>query len=620
MAPARIRIGRVLTLTVCLAAVAGLAAWISIPDSNAARGVSAPVASVAAETTGAPAPANPPPTLKISTKPDPRELRVMVPMRDGVKLHTEIFLPKEGRGPWPVVLIRGPYPSYVTTFTIISLRERGYAMVMQECRGTGKSEGTAPVLFRDDGWAGLNDGHEALRWIAKQPWSNGRVGTFGFSALGVPNNMMAPDAPEPLRFQYTMFCFSDMYSQCCYQGGVFREDVNTDWLQKNSLAKNLERLLLQPRYGPDWDDVNTEPRMDRVGVPTAYIAGWYDMFLQGSLNSFELLQRRGRNPGREISRLIIGPWGHAPIHGLDYPGSDMYHDHPKAGDPWRLYDHFLRGEELGVQTDKRVHYYVMGDPLAADAPGCFWRAVDAWPPSSTPTSFHFHADGMLRRESVPKTAGERAWKYDPANPVPTLGGLNFRIKSGPMDQRELETRPDVLLFTSPPLAEPLELTGRIRATVWLTSDRPDTDVTVKLTDVYPDGASRLVADGIIRARYHKAKNFEREDFLSPGEPVELSVDLWSTSLIVAPGHRLRVAISSSNSPRFQPNPNTGKPRGEAPPVIASNVIHLSPDRPSRIILPVRPFDVEEHRREKAKPKPVKQVTAPSIGLCGRDDQ
>jgi len=231
-----------------------------------------------------------------------------------------------------------------------------------------------------------------------------------------------------------------------------------------------------------------------------------------------------------------------------------------------------------------VHYYVMGDPEDKNAPGNFWRSADTWPPPAAVTPFYLHADHTLRR-AKPGGAEQLAYRYDPEHPVPTLGGQNLQLSKGPMDQRPVESRPDVLLFTTEPLSEPVEVTGRITARLSVSSDCPDTDFTVKLSDVYPDGRSMLVTDGIRRASLRRS--YEKREPLKAGRVYELDVDLWSTSLVFNRGHRIRVAVSSSNAPRFEPNPNTGVPhftpgRGR----VATNTLHLSSRSPSRLLLPL----------------------------------
>jgi putative CocE/NonD family hydrolase len=265
----------------------------------------------------------------------------------------------------------------------------------------------------------------------------------------------------------------------------------------------------------------------------------------------------------------------------------MYKDHPTAGDPWRFFDHYLKGEDNGVPRDRPVHYYVMGSPDDRSERGNHWRSADQWPPPAVETPFYFHMDHSLRREKPPSGNLRRTFRYDPKNPVPTKGGGNYRLPSGPLDQSELESRTDVVLFSTEALAAPVEVTGRVIANLYISSNCPDTDFTVKLTDVYPNGVSRLVTDGIFRARYHASPRCETESLLQPGKVYSLPVDLWTTSMVFDAGHRIRVAVSSSNSPKFDPNPNTGKPfRADGEVRIATNAVHTSSEYPSHIILPI----------------------------------
>jgi putative CocE/NonD family hydrolase len=226
----------------------------------------------------------------------------------------------------------------------------------------------------------------------------------------------------------------------------------------------------------------------------------------------------------------------------------------------------------------------MGDTEDKTAPGNRWRSAAAWPPPAKVTPFYFHADHTLDPKK-PDGAGQLAYKYDPQNPVPTIGGQNLLITKGPMDQRPVESREDVLLFTTEPLSEPVEVTGRITAKLFIASDCPDTDFTVKLCDVYPDGKSMLVTDGIQRASLRNS--YERRELLELGQVVEVNVDLWSTSLIFNRGHRIRIAVSSSNSPRFEPNANTGDPHPISGKTrTAANTVYVSDQYPSHVLLPL----------------------------------
>ena len=381
---------------------------------------------------------------------------------------------------------------------------------------------------------------------------------------------------------------SNMYTQAAYQGGVFRQSLIEDWFAEYHFSPAaLAAIRAHPRYDAFWARLNPETRAAEVNAPAVYWGGWYDIFQQGTINSFVTVNNEGGPRARGQCRLILGPWSHDDIKQLVDPRkADRY---PAAGDAIRFFAYWLKGECNGVPCDRPVHYYVMGDRCDPCAPGNCWRSADAWPPPAETAPFYLHADGRLSRtppDDADNAADARlSYRYDPRDPVPTCGGQNFKGSQGPKDQRCVESRDDVLVFTTDVLAEPVEVTGRVIARLHVSSDCPDTDFTVKLTDVYPDGRSMLLTDGILRARYRES--FERETLLEPGKVYELSVDLWSTSIVFNRGHRIRVDVSSSNAPRFEPNPNTGAPWCENPETrVATNTLHLSAEHPSQIILPV----------------------------------
>ncbi|MFZ5500519.1 MAG: CocE/NonD family hydrolase, partial [Candidatus Micrarchaeota archaeon] len=199
--------------------------------------------------------------------------------------------------------------------------------------------------------------------------------------------------------------------------------------------------------------------------------------------------------------------------------------------------------------------------------------------------YYLHADGALSTEKPPADGASKTFKFDPKNPVPTRGGCNLNIPAGSFDQRPVENRPDVLLYTTDSLPEPVEVTGRVKVHLWASSSCKDTDFTAKLTDVYPDGRSMLVLDGIIRARHRNT--VEKDELMAPGTVYRFEVDLWSTSIIFNKGHRIRIAVSSSNAPRFDPNPNTGDPfRTNDKTVVAENTLYHDAEHPSYVLLPV----------------------------------
>ncbi len=503
----------------------------------------------------------------------------MVAMRDGKKLATDVYLPPDGQPPYPVILMRTPYGRGGGAGEAQKYCRRGYALVSQDIRGRGESEGHHAIIFHNGGWGKRRDGHDTLLWIASQPWCNGKVATIGGSAVGITQNMLAPGAPDVLKGQVVVVAFSDMYNQAAYQGGVWRKSLLEGWLTLTGMADvNLKTFRDHPNCDEFWAGLNPEAQAHRVNAPGVFIGGWYDIFLQGTINSFVAIHNHGGPDARGRCRLVIGPIAHGDFNELKYPANSKL---PPVAEASRLFDSWLKGKDNGAEEDKAVHYYVMGDPTDEDAGGNFWRQADNWPPPAEVTAFYFHPDRRLVRKMPPDRTEALSYRYDPNDPVPTVGGQNLLLPKGPMDQRKIESRPDVLLFTTDVLAKPVEVTGRIYAKLCVSSDCPDTDFTVKLTDVYPDGRSMLVTDGILRASLRNS--FERPELLKPDQTYELTVDLWSTSLVFDKGHRIRVAVSSSNSPRFEPNPNTS---GTGTPRIATNTLRVSSERPSHILLPI----------------------------------
>jgi len=500
-----------------------------------------------------------------------------VPMSDGARLATDVYTPR-GRGCWPAVLIRTPYSkSQIKTIMARFVCRKGYALVVQDMRGQGGGPRQTLVFLDDD--VRHTDGHDTIRWIARQTWCDGRVGTWGPSAAGVVQNLSGAGAPSALKAQYISMAFSDMYQHAAYPGGAFRKSLVTGWIREYNLGNHLlEHIREHPTYDGQWESLNAERTAPQISAPAIYLGGWHDAFMQGALNQFAAVQNFGAEPARGHCRLIVGPWSHHDLDWLIRPrGQRAY---PADGRPFDWFNTWLKCGGRGAYRAKPVHYYVMGASGACH--GHFWRADETWPPPATVTPLYLRADRRLTADEPAADEPARRYTYNPNCPVPTLGGRNLNLAQGPRDQQCVERRGDVLTFTTAPLACPVEVTGRLLAKLHVSSNQPDTDFTVKLTDVYPDGRSMLIADGILRARYREG--FTAPAWLEPGAVYPIDVDLWSTSYVFPPGHRIRVAVSSSNSPRFEPNPNTGPTGGD--PVEATNTLHFAADAPSYIQLPV----------------------------------
>ncbi len=512
---------------------------------------------------------------------------VMVPMRDGTGLATDIYLPT-GNGPWPVALSRTPYGRAVTGIPASRFLTNGIALVVQDVRGRGGSNGL-PRPNADDGWGALQDGKDTVTWIRQQPWSNGKIATFGGSSLGMSQLLLAGAAPEGIVGQYVGSAPGSMY-RVFYQNGVWYKAVET-WLAGWPAAAGQE-IRQHPHVDEFWRGQDLDTRPDQIHWPVVFMTGWYDHFLQGVIDTFTQLQDNGGDGARGGQHLVIGPWPHfdaatgnvtRTAGALTFPPNAVLPADTATGFKWLSF--WLTGQPTLPPDEPAVRYYVMGDVSDRQAPGNVWRAAASWPPPSQPLRLYFTPDGGLDPRSP--AAATREYDDDPAKPVPTLGGQEiFESLVGAQDQRKVEGRPDVLVFTTPPLAAPLEVTGRISVHLNAATSARDTDFTAKLTDVYPNGGSIILTDGIVRARFRHS--LEIEDLITPGQPYTYDIDLWSTSIVFNRGHRIRVAISSSNSPRFEPNSNTGGPLPPDPkekPVVAHQTIFLGGPDASSILLP-----------------------------------
>jgi len=511
----------------------------------------------------------------------------MVPMRDGTKLATDVTLPRGNPDQkYAAVLIRTPYNrrGLVGKTAVEAIPKLGFAAVVQDMRGRFGSEGEDFPIFGGCGRARYQDGYDTIEWIAQQPWCAGKVATIGPSAMGITQNLMLPTQPPHLKCAFVMVAAGDMYSHGNFWGGAPRKFLADNWVGQNRMdTRNLDLYAAHPSYDEFWEFGNTIHQANRVIVPVLYYGGWYDMFCQGTIDSFIATQNHGGPGAKGKCRLIMGPWEHGGLpQGLNYPP----HAAPKL-ELWALewLMKNVRDADITGGRMKPVLYYVMGACGEEGAPGNVWRQVDTWPVPHQAVAWYFHKGGLLSTDPPAETGTSLSYDFDPRNPVETLGGGNLILKRGPMDQRPVEGRPDVLLFSTPPLTEPIEVTGRITVKLWASSSCPDTDFTGKLCDVYPDGRSMIVQDGIVRARYRQS--LSEPTLIEPGKIYPFEIDLWSTSIVFNKGHRIRVAISSSNAPRFDPNPNTGAsfdyPSDKH--VVAKNTIYLDKDRPSHIILP-----------------------------------
>ncbi len=569
------------------------------------------------------------------------EKNLTVPMRDGVLLATDVYLP-DGPGPFPTLLTRTPYNKdgqlVSGYFDIARGVQAGYAVVIQDTRGRWASQGEFNPFFDE-----ARDGADAIAWAAAQPWSSGAVGMIGGSYVGATQWTAATQAPEALRAIAPFVTSDQYYDGWAYSGGAFQLGFNLHWTLMVLASAEVTRrmgagaatpedfaaivaavdgndalyrrlpLLGLPELGgfaPYYDDWLRHPGYDdywratapresygRITVPALNVGGWYDLFLSGTLANYTGMKSRGGSESaRRRQRLVIGPWAHGPMGGVFAERSYGMLAGIEAADATglqlRWFDWLLRGTEDGLAAEKPVRLFVMGANE--------WRDEDDWPvPGTEYVDYYLHSRGLANTSrgdgflatDPPGDEPEDAYLYDPRDPVPTTGGPTFLpglfigANAGPRDQRAVEARRDVLCYTTEPLARPVEVIGPVVAVLHVSSSAPDTDFTAKLVDVAPEGRAENLAEGILRARYRES--LSEPSPLEPGRVHEVTVDLVATAAAIPAGHRIRLEVSSSNFPRFDRNTNTGG-------VIASegdfrqavNRVHHTRALPSRLVLPV----------------------------------
>jgi predicted acyl esterase len=524
-----------------------------------------------------------------------------VAMRDSVRLGTDLYYPQTSMPPWPSILQRTPYSRYWDTSFISYITDYlGYVLIVQSLRGTGDSEGE-PMLFLTDGWGPLRDGYDAVEWISRQSWSNGRTGMLGASAHGITQYLAAGARPAHLTCCIPMAAAPSLYHYSAFNGGEFRKALTETWLIGQGTPWIIDSVCNHPDYDTMWSYVDLTARWDSALCPIFHIAGWYDIFLDGQLDAFPQLQARFHN-----QRLFVGPWGHS-SWGSQYQGDLVYPPNAAMDQTefylmmFNWYNYWLKDSTPALEP--RVLFYLMGDCETQDT--MYWNRwvqADTWPlPAVLYKNFYLHAGSLCDTFPPDQPGVLDTFAYDPQNPCPTYGGREYIGLStgyGPINQNPIEDRPDVLVYTTPVLTEPVAVIGKLEAVLYAATDRFDTDWTVRITDVYPDGRSFLVTDNIMMARHRRGLDIE--DSLIPGAPDTFLVDLWSTAQVFNAGHRIRVIISSSNYPRFEKNPNTGAPfrRNDPNTLIAHQTVYCSSDLPSRIRMPLYPIQylVEENQK------------------------
>ena len=573
------------------------------------------------------------------------ERNVPATMRDGTTLYADIYRP-EKEGTYPILLTRIPYGKhdpfyshrYLDTHRFV---DHGYIVIIQDVRGRFASEGTFSMFTNE-----AKDGYDTIEWAAHLPYSNGNVGMFGLSYYGYTQLLAATEKAPHLKAIFPAQTLNDSRSGATYQNGAFlvglfqslilgtfvpdllkrtyKDDLATyyrmmqkwaqevDQIEKWYETKPIKDWSILKEFGLEgdfldmithelddeafWETYSLLEKYPNIQVPAYHLAGWYDCFLYSTIENFKNMRAKTDY----MQKLVIGPWAHGNFghvigdRSFGMSASEHFIDLKEdlTALHIRWFDHWLKNEDKGFAEEAAVKIFTMGVNQ--------WQEADEWPlPNTNYTPFYLHSngkantrfgDGHLTTEK-PENDEKHVdqFVYDPTNPVPTTGGGTLYegvAVEGPYDQRTVEEREDVLVYTSDVLDAPLEVTGPVSVKLWAKTDAKDTDFTAKLVDVAPDGTAYNLTDGIIRARYRHG-NEKAGDV--DGEIIPYEINLWATSNVFKRGHRIRVEISSSNFPRFDVNPNTGETVIHSDDMqTATQTIYHNETYPSHIMLPVIP--------------------------------
>ncbi|MEL7251737.1 MAG: CocE/NonD family hydrolase [Bacteroidota bacterium] len=587
------------------------------------------------------------------------EQKVMMPMRDGVRLATDIFRPKTDE-PVPVIFSRTPYNfnpygdgeersrNYTRAYEAV---KRGYAYVVQNERGRYFSEGDWDILG-----VPLTDGYDAFSWMKDQEWCNGKIGTYGCSSTAEWQMAVAAlDHPShaamvPMGYGAGVGRVGDIYEQGnWYRGGaqqmlftawlysvqhdpmrprppvgISSEDLRrihrfydmspeyprVDWseglahLPVEDIIKNqkgsvgiYEQMIQRKPNDPDWYAGGLYHDDMVLGVPSMWFCSWYDVSITPNIALFNHARENAAEDVRDHQYLFIAPTLHCrytratenTIVGERSVGDARY-DYDGLIYGW--FDYWLKGANNNIlEETPRVTYYTMGSNK--------WQTAEQWPPEdSEQVTYYLDSDGDANSlygsgrlvASAPTDDDADSFSYDPHNPITSYGGnvccTGNAVEGGSFDQQQMETRSDILVYSTPPLEEGVELSGFVECTLYVSSDAKDTDFTLKLIDVYPDGRAYNLDETIQRVRYREG--YDKEVFMEEGEVYKIDLTPLATSNYFEKGHQIRIEVSSSNFPRFERNLNTGGANyDEAKGVVARNTVHHSAEHPSQIRLSLR---------------------------------
>jgi len=540
---------------------------------------------------------------------------LMVPMRDGIQLATDVYRDASVKNA-PVVLMRTPYDKSKAKGNAEKFAKAGYIAVMQDCRGARASEGVmAP--YNNEG----QDGYDTIEWITRQPWSNGRVGMMGGSYVGAVQWQAAAEKPPGLVVIEPQATWSSFYRNL-YLGGAVRLALISNWIAGNTPKPEgtepgdwnealmhlplsevdeafgwpmpwLDAYLTHPEPDGFWTRLDLTSRLPELDLPVLHVVGYFDFFSRESVGNFMIMQTQAHDPEvRQQQRLILGPWDHGSVGKtkvaeVDF-GPDAAIDLASVQLDW--FERHLKQDPAALAKPfPPVHYFSMGDNV--------WHDAQTWPPEGfTATSFYLRSngkantrdgDGRLSLEAPKSDEAAESFRADPANPTPSCPVTEARpIKAavwGPVDQRATEDREDVLVYTTEVLTEPLTFAGNAGAKLHVSTDTLDADWAVKLVDVSPDGEAHNIARGILRGRYRNS--LLNPQPMEPGRVEEITVDLGPVAATIAKGHQLRVDISGADFPLYDRNPNTGEGPFGKKTAIATEQVHHQPGALSQIILP-----------------------------------
>jgi uncharacterized protein len=549
---------------------------------------------------------------------------VAVRMRDGVALRADIYRP-DAAGKFPVILERTPYDKNGDVEFGLKAARRGYVFVVEDVRGRYSSDGDW-YPFKNES----SDGYDTVEWAAALPYANGQVGMYGSSYVGATQMLAAIAHPPHLAGICPVITASDYHNNWTYQGGAFQQWFNESWtsgLAQDTVYRTIRQhanaldgiatlpLVVFPLLGgkplpsqpqltssqapyfldwlnhPDddeyWQQFSIEKHFSNINVPALHIAAWYDIFLDGSLRNYVGIKAQGNSEqARRGQRLLVVVGGHAgPFENRKIGSVDFGPKSPVDVDELTLrwYDWLLKGIANGIEKEMPVRIFVMGTNE--------WRDELDWPLARAKnTKYFLHSNSVLNTLPASHEKPDQ-YVYDPADAVPTIGGplccepLPSGI--GPEDQRPVEARRDVLVYTTPAFAKNTEVTGPVSLDLYVSSSALDTDFTGMLVDVWPNGFAQNLTSGILRLRYRDS--LEKPQLATPGQTYLVTINLLATSNVFLAGHKLRLEIASSNFPRFDRNLNTGEAQATATRTVkATNVIYHDRAHPSALIVPVVP--------------------------------